>query len=555
MILLNCTKFDWYQTLIIMHFIMLVLVMVFKNDDFSVNRWEIRRRLDVQEGQGNPIRMDFQVGNKNSAIEGKGNPIIYTYIDRSEPYFNEVLLQLWLRLWKDFGWDVATLTPETAKTHEKYDEFTNLLNKAGICCLPRQTYMRFLAMSNIGEGGFFSEVHLFPLKNAMSMKLGDFPNDGQFTSYDGNLGSFLSGSNKEWNRMVNLLMMNIDRNVVISLRRIIESNSKQFHRLNQVESCDSFLTVRQFEYDMCERTQDKIAIRFNPFSLEEIQHPRYDRGSIPALVNSFSKIYTARCLRDRPLVFTFFEPVEYLPSANSMIEIWRETWSLAGWEPVVLNLEDAKRHPNFLEYSSNFLTQGKQFKDGRDRLNFLCFSRWFAVAASGGFGWMSDIDTFPLHIQPSIPNEGQLTGHNFIVPNLVSGSAKEWNRIANLIYINFWKNQKESDETESKVQWSDMVALKQLFLADESTFFVQKYTREISEFYSEEILQNIQISDIYNLKDKCHLADSIMSVHISTFSCRKIGFCQADNEKEEFSKQYIAKKWLESFRAQCLHLT
>ena len=107
-----------------------------------------------------------------------------------------------------------------------------------------------------------------------------------------------------------------------------------------------------------------------------------------------------------------------------------------------------------------------------DRMRFY---RWFAMTASGG-GWMSDLDAFPLHMDPTkhgkdLPNKGTLTGHGRHVPCLVSGSTLEWNRLGWLLI--------DSYETHANEFWSDMLALEEVHeLLD-----VYRYEKGVLEFH------------------------------------------------------------------------
>ena len=89
------------------------------------------------------------------------------------------------------------------------------------------------------------------------------------------------------------------------------------------------------------------------------------------------------------------------------VEKWENACIESGWRrPVILNLEDAKKHPGFTEF------QGVVNNSAVKEIEYekMCYYRWLAVAASGG-GWRADIDTYPLHIDPnvysqSLPNSG-----------------------------------------------------------------------------------------------------------------------------------------------------
>jgi len=190
---------------------------------------------------------------------------MHTYIDRSEPYLDDELLNIWTDAWNNAGWDIKILTLTDAMKHSKYRVYKKLLDEARICCLPRQTYLRHLAMGSIEEGGFYSEVYVFPLHklseiyDSNDITKGILPNDGGMTSYDGVIGSILSGTKNEWDRLTAILMSKLEKNAVISLLQIRNENKSNvfFHTDEMYENFASF------SEDVCAKAKDKFIIRFH----------------------------------------------------------------------------------------------------------------------------------------------------------------------------------------------------------------------------------------------------------------------------------------------------
>merc|ERR1719188_1917742 len=83
--------------------------------------------------------------------------------------------------------------------------------------------------------------------------------------------------------------------------------------------------------------------------------------------------------------------------------------------------------------------------------------------ASVGGGWMSDWDNFPLNMKPSftLPNKGTLTSYSGHVPNLVSGSAYNWNRIVKAMFDHY-----DEQSQHGSLHWSDMLALSRFMRQD-----------------------------------------------------------------------------------------
>lgn len=134
----------------------------------------------------------------------------------------------------------------------------------------------------------------------------------------------------------------------------------------------------------------------------------------------------------------------------ALVSTWEDLWQDAGFETRVLDISDAMRHPNYAEIR-NFLDH-----EAFGEYDELCFIRWFAMATVGG-GWMSDYDVAPIaslvpdaYFAPSkrlhkkyidanngipLPHRGKFTIYDSDgrVPSLMSGSAKEWDRLASAL--------------------------------------------------------------------------------------------------------------------------
>ena len=187
----------------------------------------------------------------------------------------------------------------------------------------------------------------------------------------------------------------------------------------------------------------------------------------------------------RPVMHTFFHRIDPDKKGTAMsdaadqalLDAWAKAWFDAGWEPVVLTLEDAMRHSGYERYSKKLEGVPMMGKGGMGLnilYNQLCYYRWLAMAASGG-GWMSDYDVFPL--TPSLPrdmrgeddggyaegdphrmtNGGDFTvyavgGGGKGIPCLMSGRAGEWTRMALNILENGLNHRDER-------MWTDMFAL------------------------------------------------------------------------------------------------
>ena len=125
-------------------------------------------------------------------------------------------------------------------------------------------------------------------------------------------------------------------------------------------------------------------------------------------------------------VFTYHEPIDCKHDNDQwlMIDHWRRSWAKQGWNPVVLGLKDAERHPLFREFDER--TKLLPTVNPGD-YELACYRRWLAVARAGG-GFMSDYDVVNYGFKPTDPT-GDLVIYesnnqcNSVVPSVVGGTA------------------------------------------------------------------------------------------------------------------------------------
>jgi hypothetical protein len=159
----------------------------------------------------------------------------------------------------------------------------------------------------------------------------------------------------------------------------------------------------------------------------------------------------------RPVMHTFYEMSD--AGEEDLLELWKEAWDKAGWDTVVLGLEDAQKHPYYDEMFSVIDPLWDMTYNG------LCYYRWLAMAASGG-GWMSDYDLFPTNFpkdegfMENLPNGGHFTSFYRHVPSLMSGRDDEWMRVTKLLIEAL-----KEDRVENAFK-SDMFTFQQLYEED-----------------------------------------------------------------------------------------
>jgi len=254
---------------------------------------------------------------------------------------------------------------------------------------------------------------------------------------------------------------------------------------------------------------------------------------------------------ERPVIHTFFQPTkdtngnEYANTKrmhDDLIAAWKELWSNAGYEPRVLTLDDAKKHPDYEKY--NELLSHASDKVYEDSYDFMCFMRWFAMAAQGTGGWMSDYDTFPLNMDPNnlaLPNYGAFTSYQRHVPALLSGSATEWDRMAHTV------TDLAVIKLHEKDFYSDMLALHDLFSMDQNTYLQD--VERVGEYPYKRIGDGVG-----EVKVDCKATEGMLAVHLahsSTNNAIASGILVVPESKTNNHRHYFARIFTQSWKREC----
>ena len=226
-------------------------------------------------------------------IINDAKPIMHTYVDKSIQYVDDELISLWNDAWTNAGWDIKILSWGDSIKHPEYTKYKIALDDAGICCLPRQTYLRHLAMSTIPEGGFYSEVYVFPLHKVVSsisdgfeLTNGFLPYDGSMTIYDGVIASVFSGNKSELDRITSTLFSNLEKNAALSLQKIQSENPTLFN----FRGDNMYDNIIKSSDDVCEKSQSKFIIRFHT---NELNHYGFQEQSRAYIVKRW---YVLKCV-------------------------------------------------------------------------------------------------------------------------------------------------------------------------------------------------------------------------------------------------------------------
>ena len=169
-----------------------------------------------------------------------------------------------------------------------------------------------------------------------------------------------------------------------------------------------------------------------------------------------------------------------------------------------------------------------------------CYLRHFAMAVSGG-GWMTDYDAVPYHMNAAIfgknlPNDGQFTTYETIVPSLIVGNSAEWERVANALLaegVNAGSNEELGFKVNGRLRlFSDMLALKALIERNEvivtkpQSVFEAHNWLEIMDWDLDIMAEYLDRGTL--LQQSCERSKHIMALHFSHSAVAKSGYLPED---------------------------
>ena len=128
-------------------------------------------------------------------------------------------------------------------------------------------------------------------------------------------------------------------------------------------------------------------------------------------------------------IYTYYQNINH-SSQKELIDLWKISWSRHGYEPIVLNLEDAKKHSYFETLNSEMRRIFNEIT-GRTITDYgmSCWFRWLAYAIQEDEKfYVSDYDAINLNFLVSEPND-QLHLMDFACPFLASGTPKQFEQL------------------------------------------------------------------------------------------------------------------------------
>lgn len=119
-------------------------------------------------------------------------------------------------------------------------------------------------------------------------------------------------------------------------------------------------------------------------------------------------------------VYAFYEPINEswvnTHDQEKLIELWKKSWTRYGWNPIIIDLQDAKESEIYTEFYNkveSFPTVCPKIYD------MYCFLRWLSFKKYGG--WMSAVSVMNYGFLPFDGKDEVITSRS--VPLLVPTSA------------------------------------------------------------------------------------------------------------------------------------
>ena len=123
-------------------------------------------------------------------------------------------------------------------------------------------------------------------------------------------------------------------------------------------------------------------------------------------------------------IYTYYQEINF-SSQNELIDLWKVSWSRQGYEPIVLNLDDSKKHPYFETLNSEMRRICKAITNKEiSSYGMSCWLRWLAYATQTEEKfYVSDYDAINVNFPITEPND-KLHLMDHACPFLASGTPK-----------------------------------------------------------------------------------------------------------------------------------
>ena len=134
-------------------------------------------------------------------------------------------------------------------------------------------------------------------------------------------------------------------------------------------------------------------------------------------------------------IYTYYQDINFVSvhgDQQELIDLWKISWSRQGYEPIVLNLEDAKKHSFFETLNSEMRRIFKEITNKEiDDYGMNCWFRWLAYATQKDEKfYVSDYDAINVNF-PITEASNQLHFMGGACPFLASGTPKQFENLCN----------------------------------------------------------------------------------------------------------------------------
>ena len=128
-------------------------------------------------------------------------------------------------------------------------------------------------------------------------------------------------------------------------------------------------------------------------------------------------------------IYTYYQNINH-DKQPELIDLWKISWSRQGYEPIVLNLEDAKRHPYFDTLNTEMRRIFKEITNKEiSDYGMSCWFRWLAYATQADEKfYVSDYDAINANFPITEPND-KLHLMDFDCPFLGSGTPTQFENL------------------------------------------------------------------------------------------------------------------------------
>ena len=138
-------------------------------------------------------------------------------------------------------------------------------------------------------------------------------------------------------------------------------------------------------------------------------------------------------------IYTYYENIEHnhknlqYDNQQEMLRLWQISWQNSGFKPIVLSLEDAKKHPFYEEFVDKLKAlHVKIMNEPITDYGLSCYIRWMAYATQDDeYFYVSDYDCMNNGLKPIITTD-KLHLMDADCPCFVSGKPDQFENLCHL---------------------------------------------------------------------------------------------------------------------------